>query len=382
MQRVVVSAVAALCATGCDLFADVSEPEHIGPKAESVAFDGETISGRGVALKFAPNNVRLPISLSYEGVELLQSSGSECEQLAGVAIDPMETAVGDRMATNGTLASTLTATLTGPAITQVVVTYELPYDCEGQQTLKGTSTFTMFPSGRIVRHDAMIEPATSGIAMSSICAVRCGKAGPATLESFWGFASSGERVEVDGNGNDFTITNQSEVRSTSESCVQFPKTHVATRWEDLDGETSADAGVIKSTHSFFVDQEVFAPATYSITSVTYPAEPGLTCSMLLQKARTPVLEVLENDQVFAMDADPVTHIFSDHRPHHSGQFTLHSDVPVAGDFAVALDLGDPSHVLVDGTDNYTLQLPPKKGDPILIWFDGPVGAPITIEATP
>src|SRR5262249_26114364 len=62
----------------------------------------------------------------------------------------------------------------GPAIVQVKLEWATMFTCEYTRNPGGTSTFTVFPDGRIVRHDRIGEPPYPGSVSPSRCACDVG----------------------------------------------------------------------------------------------------------------------------------------------------------------------------------------------------------------
>jgi len=165
--------------------------------------DDDTVQGDGFVMKFSPTGVRLPSSLVHGDTEVFAASTCPNPSRVGVSIEPFETAVGGRLPVGFDSTRNFTEVkLRGPAVAQIAVTYDVPYSCAGPQSLRGTSTFTMFPSGRIVRNDvvqastgAMIDDAimcTAPAAVMPDVQLRC----DVVAMAYWSKAA--ERVIRDG----------------------------------------------------------------------------------------------------------------------------------------------------------------------------------------
>ena len=102
----------------------------------------------------------MPDQLQVGGTEILGES-MQCghENKIGVGVYPSYTATsGPTWPTAYAPTSTPSVTAKGPAFVQVAIAWNGKFDCTGTApapTASGTSTFTLFPDGRLVRHDTL-----------------------------------------------------------------------------------------------------------------------------------------------------------------------------------------------------------------------------------
>ncbi len=138
---------------------------------------GGTVQGQFFVLHFADgaSTFHFPDHLVIDGVERLGlDTAANCyaENQAGMALFPAHTIRSGGMAAVNT--TTLLSPLQGPAVVKVSVNWRtelVGMDTGGGALTRnplGTSTFTVFPDGRIVRSDSMSDANPTAITMPSI----------------------------------------------------------------------------------------------------------------------------------------------------------------------------------------------------------------------
>ncbi|TMQ03095.1 MAG: hypothetical protein E6J90_42630 [Deltaproteobacteria bacterium] len=161
---------------------------------------GATITGSGFVLHFASGSgFHLPDSLKVGDAEVMGHVGSD-------SINPMTSSCDSESETGIKLAPTprispdsiapatqtrLTAVLSGPVVVQVRIDWATHFMCAPLAVPGGTSTFTVFPEGRIVRHDKLNDP-TQPVSVDG-CACpgsRYEVGGTFYVSSFWTFAQA------------------------------------------------------------------------------------------------------------------------------------------------------------------------------------------------
>lgn len=195
-------AAAAVFATGC-FSVPPYEPEVRVSYTE--AGTGGTATGPGFALRFAGGDgFHFPDALMIDGVDVMGHEvepAAECdaEDGVGLRISPSNrisaTGAGDRVLNH------LVPVLRGPSVVQVKVEWATSFPCNLMRTPGGTSTFTVFPDGRIVRDDTITDPSMMSIAASQCpCDPRFnGK--PFYISPFWAFMRKPEsRLYASGDG--------------------------------------------------------------------------------------------------------------------------------------------------------------------------------------
>ncbi len=178
----------ALAAAGC-FSVPPFEPE--GGVTYTAAGTGAIVGGPGFALRFADGpGFHFPDSLTIDGDEVIGTEADPVgcfeEDGVGLRITPAL-----RISARGTtvpVTNVLTPVLSGPAVVQVKLDWSTGFasmSCGADRDLGGTSTFTVFPDGRIVRHD---EIAYDG---ASIASSQCGceQVNPGfTVATYWALA--------------------------------------------------------------------------------------------------------------------------------------------------------------------------------------------------
>jgi len=194
-----VAAASALCAACLEI------PSYQGPALIGYAEDGAggaTIATPGVTLHFAGGSgAHLPDRLQINNVDILGHVSSPCwsQSGAGFAMMPMPRISGDAVDGGGSdTTGQLTAMLRGPAVVQLKLDWSTRWSFSSGTTCStstrhkpgGTSTFTMFPDGHIVRHDVLtevnpdMEQVTTG---HCTCAAMPKAPDQFILSSYWAF---------------------------------------------------------------------------------------------------------------------------------------------------------------------------------------------------
>jgi len=158
---------AVVLATGC-FSVPPFEPESGVSFTESDTGGGGTASGTGFALRFSDGpGFHFPDGLLIDGVDVmgrdeLQTCFDEDE--IGLRIVPTAriSATGDAPVVK----NLLVPVLRGPGVVQTRLEWGTQFSCNSMRAPGGTSTFTMFPDGRIVRFDVIADAVATEIAPS------------------------------------------------------------------------------------------------------------------------------------------------------------------------------------------------------------------------
>ncbi len=318
-------------------------------------------------LQFAATGVRLPSSLTIGGSpELLLGGGCPRESGIGFGVFPAITASG----LNGSPGSSdLTVVMSGPAIARVRVAWSTPYPCQGAQIASGSTTFTLFPSGRIVRTDAAIMPSTTHLGVTPK-GEQCGCSSDSPgfdVETFWAFRAG---TDVDESGA------PSPPAGAPAGCTLYPADGVGigVGWGDTATRMPGQSIYVKD---LVAQQATLDPAPSSWTSAIQLANTATSCSDILAGLVDPDILVggahVQSDETGIFRADGAL----------TAAFTLTTTNYVPPGWAVSLDL-DPHAVLTSsrstGTAWYAAQIDPADGH-TLLYFRDPldVGDTITIE---
>ena len=129
---------------------------------------GGLTAGPRFELRFPDGDgFHFPDALMVDGSDVLgHDPGQACNQEdeLGILFSPSPRI----SATGGAprVTSLLRSELPGPAVVQMKLDWATRLGCNGERNPGGTSTFTVFPDGRIVRHDTISDPSSSDISAS------------------------------------------------------------------------------------------------------------------------------------------------------------------------------------------------------------------------
>jgi len=261
---------------------------------------------------------------------------------------------------NGSMGtSQLTVVMAGPAVARVRVDWTMPYTCQGAQVASGTTTFTLFPTGRIVRTDAIAAPSTTHLGVTPAGA-ECGCTSDTPsydVETFWAFRPG---TDVDASGAPATSSGDAT------GCTLYANdgAAIAVSWGDRTTRIPTTSTYVKD---FVQDVPTLDPAPVALTSAIQLAASGtVTCAQLLAGLVDPDLLIagshVQTDEtgIFRVDG-ALTDAFA---------ITTTQHVPAG--FAVSLAL-DPHAVLTSSAAPtgawYTAQIDPTDGHTILYFRD-------------
>jgi len=174
----------AVLATGC-FSVPAYDPDPLVTLTEDTT--GTTVGTSSFSLHFAgEGSFHFPDSLKLGGVEVMAhdlAQGCSEEDEVGVRLTPSA-----RVSAHGEAQiarNTLTAVLPGPAIVQMRLEWATQFKCDSTRSPGGTSTFTVFPDGRILRHDVLADTFSTPISASQCT---CRDPGFFNLGTFWTLA--------------------------------------------------------------------------------------------------------------------------------------------------------------------------------------------------
>ena len=176
------AAPAALAATAC-----LSAPPYQPPPSALTYTEeagGATVSAEGFALRFASTGFHYPDRLAVDGIDTLgHDSKTPCfaEDGVGMVIYPTPRISASTKATVTT--SEIRPIMRGPAMIQVQVDWSSQFTCANNYPF-GSSLYTVFLDGRIVRHDS-IDDHTPADASMMACACDPMEHQGFQIESFW-----------------------------------------------------------------------------------------------------------------------------------------------------------------------------------------------------
>lgn len=226
--------------TGC-LSVPPYEPKPLVSYTEDNT--GTTVAGTGAgfALHFAGGDgFHLPDTLMIDGTDVMgHDSTVSCsgQDEAGLQISPAPRISAHGGAMIGE--NRLVPVLRGPAIVQVKHEWTTRFapSCT-TRTPGGTSTFTVFPDGRIVRHDTISDPDSSPLP-STMCA--CGSDTRFNLATYWTLAKAPFQFLYSPNMNQpEMIPGLVEITNFDKACLAGSAYQVAFAWHDPE-DTPDDA---------------------------------------------------------------------------------------------------------------------------------------------
>jgi hypothetical protein len=231
--------------------------------------------------------------------------------------------------------STATTLIEGPALVRVEVNYKVDYMCPGAQTLDGTSTFTMLPTGRIVRRDS-IQPSTDTLAPNATCGCESGS-GDLTFSTFYAFdAQAAQQVDAAGA----TLGD-----GTPQGCTIYPDAAIGVAFNPGDGtprSSGAGAHILDFERNTASLPNTRRETTSAIQIFSDDDLAPSFCEDIL--GLLAVVNLSVNGEPRTTDLDGV---FDDEGVVHTGPITLEPiDDPIPPGFAIQLDLGGATHATV------------------------------------
>ena len=160
------------------------------------------------ALTFSSDGIHLPSSLKVSGMELVVPA-TDCDTTAGVgiAVVGVVNAVPQALRKTGSDGQQSAPTfVAGDALVQATIPWSIDYH-DGNtppnpEQLSGTTTFTVLPSGRIVRQDQMVVGASGTLIPGSCGCDADNSVNNFDLATFWGFAPGSDVGPTDGAAGD------------------------------------------------------------------------------------------------------------------------------------------------------------------------------------
>ncbi len=335
------AAFALIVLSGCTTIPDspfVDSPIRVSTDAKgSVA-----VSGPNFELSFAATGIHLPEHLWVDKGRIdLLGTEDVCngESRVGIVVVPAaQASAGTR---GNALRSEITTLLAGPAVAKIRVTFAVDYDCPGPQSLTGTSEFTVFPTGRIVREDIAVRPSTDPLARVGNCGCQH-ETEPINFHdlvfsSFWAFQPNGAtQVQPDGS----PIAN-----SPYQVCTMYAQRAVGVAWTQPLGTATRYHSNLAASHNLdwpTIDGKI-EPMPQSVTSAVVLSDtpPGALsdCAKVLAGLANVALTI-GNTHLEATDHDG---IYRDPAPHSTSFDVRAVNQPIPPGFAISVDLAGANH---------------------------------------
>jgi hypothetical protein len=353
----------------------------VPPFGDGVGFrpdgSGGTIVGKNFALHFAGGGFAFPDRLEVGGTNVL-ATRTTCndEDGVGVAISPGFVASPSSTSTGS---GGLTTPLNGPAAVQVAVSWSGSFHCQFDDTASGTSTFTAFPDGRIVRHDEMSIAVPAGSDMST-CEASCSSQ-PAAAQFFvTSFFTFSDAVFTTLRSNLDTVMLPAQpgdgVAAGNAICLEGSGHQVALAYDDARTRLRKPAD-----GSFALTFDLLDPGGSLITST-----PSITRTMglRLDDGSTDCLELLRqltdahvnfDDTMVASDANG---IYVAPNSAIGGTQTINAEDNSLPGIAVTVTFPGANDISISVPHTFHQH---NADGTFTIWFQDPISAPVTVTAT-
>lgn len=374
-------AVVAVLVSG---FTGCADPgEYFTPLVDTFepATNQRQVNGPGYSMLFAQRGTKLPVSFllpkdNGPPAEMLHSDAvCALEQLAGFGVYPAALVAGNTPEADVD-EGTLDFVERGPGVISLVATFEVGYECPvgTPQAVRGSSTFTFFPSGRVNRHDD-VNPATTMIPNPSGCGICSATSNSFFFTSYWALDTE---YLVAPTGTPITAPGPAP-----ETCAAFGEDLLAVQWRGMPGSTRTalvdGATQYRKASVFdFQTSQSLTPGLDTISSAVQIAfdTPETQCASALELLAFPLITV--DGAEIPLNAHG---IYVDDRVHTGGEFELIAARASIPPFAIVLDLGTSEHVRVSRSrGSYTVQ--PAANGGTLFWFSDGLSINENITITP
>jgi hypothetical protein len=316
-------------------------------------------------LQFADRGVRMPQSIVLDGVNRVAPGA--CPREAGIGIGLFPAANASAPGLGGDEGSSvLEFDWTGPTLARATVTWSLSYECVTvQQQARGASTFTVFPNGRIVRHDVATPSTTMLTVDGNPCG--CDAATNFFFTSYWSFTPT-PQVMPDGTPM---------LDGATAGCAVYSNHMIGVAWPDTDTRVLNETPMSSFVHDWATDSPTLPPD-----------ERELTSAIVLSKETAPakcadVVADLDDFPILVAGSQVITDesgVYIDTRE-HSDPVAITTTRRLPRGFAVSLNVGDFAEVTRSPPkDDGWFATQPDDG-PTVFWFrDGlAVGESIVID---
>jgi hypothetical protein len=359
--------VAAAAATGCVPVPD--RPSDAALLTVNAAAGQVASTGSApiqFSLSFAASGVRMPESLFLDGVDRVAPGTCPTEAGIGIGVYPAFNA-SSPMRGGDEATSTLVFDWEGPTIAKARVTWNRSYQCVGRnQDASGTSTFTIFPNGRIVRHDA----ATPSTTQLSVDSNPCGCASDTSFyfTAYWSFTLT-QNVAADGSPL---------MDGAPSGCAVYPNHMIGVAWPDTDVRILSGNGSSAFVHDWASGALTLPPNQREVTSAIILSE---------QTAPTSCGDVLADLDDFPIMVSGVSvstddsGVYADDR-RHTDPAVISTPRRLPRGFAISLRVGDYGEVTRSPELGGAWYATQRDGDRTLFWFRDGLGVGETISIDP
>jgi hypothetical protein len=315
-----------------------ASPGEPGFLKTGVGLDDHSAYFGPVRMDFGAETVALPTALIINDINYLAPRDPCKPSLAGVQLTPAVTAVGD---VPNAPKSDVVVDLQGPAVLRLHTSYTVPFSCGGaNDMLTATTTFTMFHTGRIIRHDDNVIASRSAYTTTAGCTSGC-QAPQFKLTSFWAF-QPGE--VVDALGNKGTIRDKP-------ACITINGHTIAIEYADPGTQTETMGGVARAVKDLSAAVTNWPPTSPlmqadSRLAFAFGTEPA-SCQEALSALTDPPLELNGNP----ITAEQGIYVATQQAYRDGARIT--AAMGQKNGFALMIDLGGAEHARVRVNGNET-----------------------------
>ncbi len=328
----------------CSSVDDVTFPDPLMQVEENGGLVTVSPAQGGYSFTFAAGGqLAMPLEFTTQGTgnRNLFGLNQTCarESLVGISMFPAVAATADpQMGTENFDRSTdFTIESDGPYVVRIHTTYSITYDCPMTEELAGVTDYTLFPDGRIFRHDSNVTPAQHDL--TEIAACGCGDATTSGFffTSFWTFDAQG-------------VTAVGDAMNDLDTCLQYANQGIGMSWSK-----PAARGVITPSTGPNLIANVFDfidPTGSPTVSATLDEEVGSVlriapdCGQALASTVDPHLLVGTSDIQIDLDG-----VYVDEATHDAA-FTLRArdlNTPMPP-FAFVTDVGGHATISIDDNE--------------------------------
>ncbi len=241
-------AATVVLATGC--FSIPPYQPEVSVSYTEEAGGGGTAKGPGFALHFAGcAGFHFPDALMIDDVDVMGHAMSPaCDAEDGAGFQFLPTARISAGLGAMTVTNRLVPVLRGPAVVQLKLDWASQFSCTDSSSVlpNGTSMFTVFPDGRIVRDDKLGDPNPPGQTppTANVCTCDSGNmmVDGFTVSSYWTLAE--ERFRNLYKPDQIMLPIVDEVTSPSVACIAGDNSRVGFAWPSTDQTTIHGAGTL------------------------------------------------------------------------------------------------------------------------------------------
>jgi len=321
-------------------------------------------------VEFSDRNPRMPQAIVIDGVNRLAGDACPLEAGVGIGVYPAFAAGAPGLSGTETQGGTFDVQWAGPVIARIAVGWNFHYDCSGAQIAQGTSTFTLFPNGRIVRHD-VATPSTTTLTPDATSCGSCTNDTSFYFTSFWTFAAGSQNVAPDGTPFVDGMSQQ--------ACAVYPNHTIGVSWpEALPTRVITGRAVTPFVFDWANNVAMLAPTEREATTAIVLSEehaPAKCADVVADLARFQITsgsrQVDPDDNGIYQDPD-----------RHTSPFAISTPRQLPRGFAISLDIGDHATVTRQPAREGAWYGAQPDGARTVLWFRDGLAVNETISIEP